>query len=93
MIRKEARLFCRTSSGVRLCREIEEPKRPKEPETRTQVGGAAQVVGQMAWGGALCRAENRAHSTTVRIDSTTVRTVQLPEQLVQLHSRTVSCRL
>ena len=30
VIRKEAWPFCRTSSGVRLCWEIEEPKGPKE---------------------------------------------------------------
>ena len=29
VIRKEAWLFCRTSSGVRLCWELEEPKGPK----------------------------------------------------------------
>ena len=29
MIRREAWLFCRTSSGVRLCWELEEPKGPK----------------------------------------------------------------
>ena len=29
MIRKEALLFCRTSSGVRLCWGLEEPKGPK----------------------------------------------------------------
>ena len=30
LIRKEAWLFCRTSSGVRLCWELEEPEGPKE---------------------------------------------------------------
>ena len=29
VIRKEAWLFCRTSSGVRLCWELEKPKGPK----------------------------------------------------------------
>ena len=29
VIRKEARPFCRTISGVRLCGELEEPKGPK----------------------------------------------------------------
>ena len=29
VIRKEAWLFCRTSSGVRLCWELEEPKGPQ----------------------------------------------------------------
>ena len=29
VIRKEAGLFCRTSSSVRLCWELEEPKGPK----------------------------------------------------------------
>jgi len=32
VIRKEAWLFCRTSSGVRLCWELEEPKGPKGPK-------------------------------------------------------------
>ena len=30
VIRKEAWLFCRTSPGVRLCWELEEPRRPKK---------------------------------------------------------------
>jgi len=36
VIRKEARPFYRTISGVRLCWELEEPKGPKGPKLEVQ---------------------------------------------------------
>ena len=51
MIRKEAWLSCRTSSGVRLCWELEEPKGPKEQEGR---GGYRHGNGnRIQWGHGL----------------------------------------
>ena len=43
VIRKEAWLFCRTSSGVRLCWELEEPKGPKGGE-ETEVDDVRKLV-------------------------------------------------
>ena len=40
VIRKEAWPFYRTSSGVRLCCELEEPKGPKGPGEQENVGSA-----------------------------------------------------
>ena len=39
VIRKEAWLFCRISSGVRLCWELEKPEGPKGPR-RTRRSGS-----------------------------------------------------
>ena len=46
MIRKEAWSFYRTSSGVRLCWELEEPKGPKP-----QGKGSVELTGCRVWGG------------------------------------------
>ena len=49
VIRKEARPFCRTRSGVHLCRELKEPQGPKGPkaagENARQGGAGFRVQG------------------------------------------------
>ena len=44
VIRKEAGLFCRTSSSVRLWWELEEPKGPKGPVDERVPAGATRTV-------------------------------------------------
>ena len=46
VIRKEAWLFCRTSSGVRLCWELEEPKGPKGNAIQQAMSLTASLTGR-----------------------------------------------
>ena len=50
VIRKEAWLFCKTSSGVRLCWELEEPQGPKGPRTPPRRGCLSICVNSIAAG-------------------------------------------
>jgi len=56
VIRKEAWLFCRTNSGVRLCWELEAPNGPKGPSHHDLASRGAQKLRQ--W--------SRPHALTVQ---------------------------